>query len=678
MIAPRRAFASALAISVIGAAGSMLAAAPASAESTWLAPAPLSAPGGDAETPQVSVNAQGDAVAVWQRSGVIEASGRPAGSSAWQAPVTLSQTGHASVPQVGLDAQGDAVAVWLSFDGAKYSVQAATRQGLSGAWQPPTQLESLGISEPPGPKLAMDPGGDAVVAWAREEKVIETASRPAGGSFHSETPLSITAAAQHPAVVAIDAAGDATAVWEDGKTGESLITAASKPAGGSWQTPQALSAAGQNANEPRVAMNAPGDAVAVWERPESQELIEAAGKPASGVWGKSVALTKPEGGKGEPANQEVGIDAQGDAVATWSREDAAHHDLVEATEGRVSTSVWRSPVSVSGPGAKGVEEKPGIAVNGQGNAAIVWERSNGSNEIIEAASGPAAGGSWQAPVALSATGQDASEAEVGLDERGDAIGTWQRFDGAHLIAEAAINDVGPQLNSLSVPTSGVAGQPLAFSVSPLFAVWPAAGTTWRFGDGATATGSAVTHAFAAAGAYQVNVTSTDTIGGSASATATVAIAAAAVPPRKVSAARVAPAPRITGARLTRSRFRVSKRATALSARLRAPQGTSFHFTLSEAAKVRIAFKRSLAGLRSGRRCVAPSKKLSRRHAKRCTRTLVAGTLLRGHERKGANNVAFSGRLGTKALAPGAYTATLMAGAGGASSTPVTLSLTIVR
>jgi hypothetical protein len=442
--------------------------------------------------------------------------------------------------------------------------------------------------------------------------------------------------------------------------------------------PVAISKAGANANEPRVAVDSAGDAVAVWERFEGEELVEASAKPAgSAAWAKSVALTKPETGKGEPAGQQVAIDEHGEAVVVWSRANGVH-DFVEASQGRVSSSAWQAPATLSGPGGN-VEEAPAIGVNADGNAVATWERLSGSDEVIEAASGQAATGSWQPPVQLSASGQEAGESQVALDSQGNAAAAWRRFDGASYIAEAAgLDAAGPRLNALAIPDFTFAGAPTAFSVSALD-VWSAvASTSWSFGDGASATGASVTHAYGAPGPYAVTLTSTDAVGNATTASASLR----ASPLPCACPAIVRPpalhAPKITGARLSVSRFRVSKQSTAISAKVKVPQGTSFQFTLSQAAKLKIEFKHAARGLRSGKRCVAPSAKLRDHHAKHCTRTLSVGTLARANEPPGADKVAFSGRIGSKALPPGAYTAVLSATTGALRSTPVTLALTIVR
>ncbi len=141
------------------------------------------------------------------------------------------------------------------------------------------------------------------------------------------------------------------------------------------------------------------------------------------------------------------------------------------------------------------------------------------------------------------------------------------------------------------------------------------------------------------------------------------------------AAKVRPV--ITNARMTNRRFRIARGATAVIAR-RVPLGSAFVFRFSTAARLRIALSRLLPGRRVGRRCVAPTRALARAGAKSCTRFLASGTLTRRLEPAGADSVAFTGRVGTRALATGAYQASLQATNSVGSSKPATLAFTIVR
>jgi hypothetical protein len=135
---------------------------------------------------------------------------------------------------------------------------------------------------------------------------------------------------------------------------------------------------------------------------------------------------------------------------------------------------------------------------------------------------------------------------------------------------------------------------------------------------------------------------------------------------------------LAGMALDPVRFAVGKAPTALTAAKRkpAPKGTTLLYRLSQAGTVKISLSRVLPGRRSGRRCVAPTRKL--RKAKRCQRLVAAGALTRKAV-KGANSTAFTGRLGKKALPAGSYRATIVETTPGAAkaSAPKTAAFTIV-
>jgi len=93
------------------------------------------------------------------------------------------------------------------------------------------------------------------------------------------------------------------------------------------------------------------------------------------------------------------------------------------------------------------------------------------------------------------------------------------------------------------------------------------------------------------------------------------------------------APQISGLKVAPARFGVSRRRTAAVARVR--RGTKIRYSLSEAATVQLRFQRAVTRPGSRRRWVK---------AGALRRTGVAG----------ANRVAFSGRIGRRALRPGRY------------------------
>jgi alpha-tubulin suppressor-like RCC1 family protein len=136
-------------------------------------------------------------------------------------------------------------------------------------------------------------------------------------------------------------------------------------------------------------------------------------------------------------------------------------------------------------------------------------------------------------------------------------------------------------------------------------------------------------------------------------------------------------PTITAASLANKRLRVGRQPTAISAR-RAPLGTSLRFTLAAPARLQITIMITELGRRHGHSCVAPTARLKRAHAKRCTRISTVGALTRAREPEGIDSVPFSGRIGDRALAPGDYLAVLSAENNAGRSNTVALSFAIVR
>ncbi len=134
------------------------------------------------------------------------------------------------------------------------------------------------------------------------------------------------------------------------------------------------------------------------------------------------------------------------------------------------------------------------------------------------------------------------------------------------------------------------------------------------------------------------------------------------------------APVLSALSLKNKKFRVGPKATAISAA--APVGTVFRLTLSELSTVKIAIQRKLPGRKVKGKCVKPRR--ANRKRPKCTRFVPKGTLTR-KQKNGKIKIAFSGRIGKKALSRGAYRALLTAtDAAGNSSKRATLAFKIVR
>ena len=87
------------------------------------------------------------------------------------------------------------------------------------------------------------------------------------------------------------------------------------------------------------------------------------------------------------------------------------------------------------------------------------------------------------------------------------------------------------------------------------------------------------------------------------------------------------------------------------------KGTTFTYSLSEAAKVTFTIQRRATGRKVGRKCRRPTHR--NRKKKRCTRYTRFGAF-RAQGSAGANRKSFSGKIGRRKLRPGRYRALLVA------------------
>jgi dipeptidyl aminopeptidase/acylaminoacyl peptidase len=136
------------------------------------------------------------------------------------------------------------------------------------------------------------------------------------------------------------------------------------------------------------------------------------------------------------------------------------------------------------------------------------------------------------------------------------------------------------------------------------------------------------------------------------------------------------APVVSSIALSRKRWRLGRSLPHISKA--APVGTTISFRLSEAAQTTVSFQRASAGRRVGGSCVKPTRR--NRSKARCTRFVGAGAIAPLIAKRGANRVAFQGRLNrSRRLATGTYRVLVSArdAAGNRSAARVGPTFTIV-
>jgi hypothetical protein len=386
-------------------------------------------------SPSAGLHALVLAALLWLLGGLLPA---PAlGTPAWLSPINLSAAGQdAEAPQVAVDPAGNVITVWSRSNGSNTIVQSAIRPA-GGGWEAPVDLSAAGQNAE-APQVAVDPGGNAVAVWSRfngaitgSNSIIQGTARAAGGAWGSPVDLSAAGRNADEAQVAINPAGSAVAVWRRYNGAQYIIQGSSKLAEGPWGAPVDLSAAGQNAEVPQVAVDPADNAVAVWSRFNGTNyIVQSATRPTGGPWEAPIDLSVA--GQNAKAPQ-VAVDPAGNVITVWSRSNGSNTIVQSAI--RPAGGGWEAPVDLSAAGQNA--EAPQVAVDPGGNAVAVWSRFNGGpTRTIQSATRPA-GGAWESPADLSVASQNAEAPQVAVDPGGNAVAVWASTSGSPTVVQSA-------------------------------------------------------------------------------------------------------------------------------------------------------------------------------------------------------------------------------------------------
>ncbi|MDQ3990775.1 MAG: hypothetical protein M3245_00490, partial [Actinomycetota bacterium] len=176
-------------------------------------------------------------------------------------------------------------------------------------------------------------------------------------------------------------------------------------------TPETLSAAGQNADQPQVAVDADGDAVVVWRRFDGTNLrIQARRRSKTGALSPVQTLSAAGQSAYDP---QVAVDADGHAVIVWLLFNGANY-RVQARR-RSATGVLSPLQTLSDAGQDAYE--PQVAVDPDGHAVVVWRHLDGTNYRIQARR-RSAGGALSPVQTLSVAGRNSLSPQVAVDQDG--------------------------------------------------------------------------------------------------------------------------------------------------------------------------------------------------------------------------------------------------------------------
>jgi hypothetical protein len=498
----------------------------------WVDAETLSSPA-RAEGVRTAIDADGDVLAVWRSSGVMFSTRSP-GAGGWSAPQQISSETEVGSLALAVNAAGEAVISWLDF--GTTAVHAITRDA-TGSFSAETTLSLPGES-PGALSVAIDSSGDAVVSWTGQDggSVIRAATRPAGGEFTLADAIPVAGEFGLETAAAIVGEGEVIVTWTESNSqavGVEMVTGSIGAT--TFSSPVELSAANSGAAWLQIAVDKNGDAVVVWALSEGGTWsIQSTAR--SGVDGDFSTPVEISPGNSQEIDPQIAMAADGEATIVWS---------AESTEDAVESASW-SPADgysevqqLSSTGADAGD--PALASNASGDTLVSWRAGEGSGESIQAVAKPAGASEFGAPVTISAPGRVQPPA-VAIAPDGNGVSAWTYTapaapGAAHsphtnapppkgVIQAAGFDTTPPLLTDVLIPATGTVGQPLSLSAQPVDNWTREPATEFSFGDGGSASGTAVAHAYGAPGTYPVTVTATDARGFTATELGSIKIDAA--------------------------------------------------------------------------------------------------------------------------------------------------------
>jgi hypothetical protein len=383
------------------------------------APAAVQAQG---DLPQVAVDPNGNANFTWQRLNVqsywyVQARQRSVDGT-YGAIRGLSSVKHEQ-PQVGVAADGVPTFVWQPSPAGETSLQ-ANRIYSNGSLGTIMNITGYGQPAADSGQVAVTPGGTAVIAW-RRNNIIQTRSWGTGTGWPPDMTAIQNVSATGAAVVrtpqvAVAPNGTATFVWDRG----GIIQARTRSAAGTFTPIQNLTASGRFASFPQVAVDPDGNSTFVWQRydEDGKLVIQTRARSAAGTLSAIQQLSAAGQNARHP---QVAVDPDGVANFVWQRFNGANQIVQARTRGTDGTLSAEQNLSAAGRDAV----LPQLAVDPNGIATFTWRRSNGTSQIIQART-RAAAGPLSTTYNLSAADVDAHNPQVAVAPDGTATFVWRR------------------------------------------------------------------------------------------------------------------------------------------------------------------------------------------------------------------------------------------------------------
>ena len=378
--------------------------------------------------PDVATDSMGNAIVVWSRyTGSVLPVVPP---QVWASQYTVGVgwdseqsidlgTGLADNPHAVFDSKGDAVVIWNQRYGTRFHLWANTYVVGEG-WRSATLVERStgGVS---APQVVAYGNGNAIAVWSQGDGTRESVWSNVyleGMGWRRATPIDASLNDEFNPQVGVDSGGNAMAVWQQWNGVRYGVWSSSFEASDGWNKPTQLDNGSESAFSPQIAVNELGDGIAIWQQWNGTDFnIWASRYDASVGWDDAVLLENKSGWASSP---KIGMDRYGNAVAIWTHDDPSLWSIRSIWSSRYTVGVgWTLAEEVAPICSSEVQ----LAVDADGDAIMTWGGGWGEYVGIWTNQFEHKVG-WSSPKQLDNT-SDYYPPQIAVNGKGDAIVLWQ-------------------------------------------------------------------------------------------------------------------------------------------------------------------------------------------------------------------------------------------------------------
>jgi len=382
---------------------------------------------GNAVDPEVAVDSSGQALAVWSqwdRAGGHIWSNHYTPASGWGGADRIgSDDVYGSDPQVAIDSNGNALAVWSNGPGAIYANRSTTTMG----W---------GVAEPIGvgvyPQVTFDAAGRALAIWANApDSICASRFTPKLGWGPAKR---IGSGDLYGTQLAANPDGQALAVWSRSNYDRSSIWTNRFVPDAGWGVAEQIASDVRVLATFRVAVDARGNALAVWERlserpqgPWRSHVWSRRFVPDAG-WGAAERIDIDEDNATQPDAVQIAVGPSGDAVAVWRISSGERGSVGSIWSNRFTAGVgWGVAERIAIATASAYN--PHVAIDLNGRALVIWQQAEGESTgdgIWSTRFTPSIGWGIAEQIVSSMI---VGRYQIAVDPSGRAVVVWEQWDG---------------------------------------------------------------------------------------------------------------------------------------------------------------------------------------------------------------------------------------------------------